>query len=57
MNFPRNMIQLGLIPLEKRLAEPRVALLEAIVRRNYGCTHLMVKEYHADPFAIYAKAT
>lgn len=50
-NFPRNMIQLGLIPLEKRLAGPREALLEAIVRRNYGCTHFMVKEDHADPLA------
>ncbi|WP_045217156.1 bifunctional sulfate adenylyltransferase/adenylylsulfate kinase [Desulfonatronovibrio magnus] len=49
--FPRNMIQLGLIPLEKRLAGPRQALLEAIVRRNYGCTHFMVKDDHGDPFA------
>jgi sulfate adenylyltransferase len=49
--FPKNMIQLGLIPLEKRMAGPREALLEAIVRRNYGCTHFMVKEDHADPFA------
>ncbi len=50
-NFPKNMVQLGLIPLEKRLAGPREALLEAIVRRNYGCTHFMVGDDHGDPFA------
>ncbi len=50
-NFPRNMIQLGLIPLERRLAGPREALWEAIIRRNYGCSHFMVSEDHSDPFA------
>ncbi len=50
-NFPRNMVQLGLIPLERRLAGPREALWEAIIRRNYGCTHFMVSEDHGDPFA------
>ena len=50
-NFPRNMVQLGLIPLERRLAGPRQALFEAIIRRNYGCTHFMVSQDHGDPFA------
>lgn len=50
-NFPKNMVQLGLLPLERRLAGPRQALWEAVIRRNYGCTHYMVSEDHGDPFA------
>lgn len=49
--FPRNMICLGLLPLYQRKAGPREALLQALVRRNYGCTHFLVSDYHADPFA------
>lgn len=49
--FPRNMICLALLPLYQRKAGPREALLQALVRRNYGCTHFLVSEHHADPFA------
>lgn len=49
--FPRNMINLGLLPLYQRKAGPREALLQALVRRNYGCTHFLVAEDHADPFS------
>lgn len=49
--FPRTMISLGLVPLYQRKAGPREALLQAMVRRNYGCTHFVVAGDQADPFA------
>ncbi len=49
--YPKNMITLGLIPLALRKAGLREALWEAIIRKNYCCTHFMVAEDEADPFA------
>ena len=49
--FPKNMILLGIIPLAERFAGPREALWHAMIRKNYGCSHFMVAENHADPFA------
>jgi sulfate adenylyltransferase len=48
--FPRNMILLGLLPLARRGAGPRDALLQTIVKKNYGCTHSIVGEDDGDPF-------
>jgi len=48
--FPGTMVQLGLVPLRVRKAGPRQALLEAIVHKNYGCTHTLIDEDHIDPF-------
>lgn len=48
--YPKNMVLLGLIPLAIRRAGPREALWHAIIKRNYGCSHFMVAEDHADPF-------
>lgn len=49
--FPPNMILLGLMPFTNRDAGPRSALWQAIIRKNFGCSHFMVSDYHGDPFA------
>jgi sulfate adenylyltransferase len=45
------MIMLGLSAYAARKGGPREALLQAIMRRNFGCSHFMVSEDQADPFA------
>ena len=48
-HYPPNMMLLSLLPLTMRLAGPREALLHAIIRKNYGCTHFIVGRNHASP--------
>ncbi len=48
--FPPNMITLGMMPFASRKAGPRAALWQAIIRKNFGCSHFMVADDHADPF-------
>ncbi len=47
--YPPNMMMLSLLPFPMRMAGPREALLHAIMRKNYGCTHFIVGPHHASP--------
>ncbi|MDQ7832262.1 MAG: bifunctional sulfate adenylyltransferase/adenylylsulfate kinase [Desulfovibrionaceae bacterium] len=48
--LPRESAMLGLTPMYNRQAGPRGAMLQAIVNRNYGCTHFLIHARHDDPF-------
>ncbi|OGO12124.1 MAG: adenylyltransferase [Chloroflexi bacterium RBG_16_47_49] len=47
--YDPNKTLLSLLPLAMRLAGPKEALLHAIIRRNYGATHLIIGRDHAGP--------
>ena len=48
-HYPKNTALLSLLPLAMRMGGPREALLHAIIRKNHGCTHLIVGRDHAGP--------
>jgi len=48
-HYPQNTAMLSLLPLAMRMGGPREAVWHAIIRKNYGCTHLIVGRDHAGP--------
>ena len=48
-HYPHNLAMLSLLPAAVRMAGPREALLNAIIRQNYGCSHIIVGPDHAAP--------
>ena len=48
-HYPEGSALLSLLPLAMRMGGPREAVWHAIIRKNYGCTHLIVGRDHAGP--------
>ncbi len=48
-HYPRNTAMLSLLPLAMRMGGPREGVWHAIIRKNFGCTHLIVGRDHAGP--------
>ena len=47
--YPEKTTMLSLLPLAMRMGGPREAMWHAIIRKNFGCSHLIIGRDHAGP--------
>jgi len=47
--YPPGTAKLSLLPLAMRMGGPREAIWHAIIRKNHGCSHMIIGRDHAGP--------